>query len=189
MQKHIVNPSQPLANHRDSRSPRAPQGRGRVRPGAGARARERHSPWIRLLRRLFRIGCWAALAFGIGCAAYLTLRRSGDLRTVGWIPYPIARWADYHGRARNLFAYGILALPVMVLFRDHSLQAKWLAALGVLGTALEYGQLFIPTRWFEWQDIALSLAGLASTWVAVEGYRWCSRALARRIRGRRQLLR
>jgi hypothetical protein len=135
------------------------------------------------------MSCWAALAFGIGCAIYLTLRRSSDLRTVGWIPYPIARWADYHGEARNLFAYAILAMPVMVLFRDHRIQAKWLAALGVLGTALEYGQLFIPTRWFEWQDIALSLAGLASSWVLVEGYRGGSRALAKWIRAKRRILR
>jgi VanZ family protein len=69
------------------------------------------------------------------------------------------------------------------------MQLRWLAALGLLGTALEYGQLFIPTRWFEWQDIALSLAGLATTWVAVEGYRWIIRRLSAHARGRRAFLR
>jgi hypothetical protein len=106
---------------------------------------------------------------GIASATYLTLRRNSNLRTVWWIPYPIASWADYHGRVRNLVAYGVLAAPVMALYRDYKRQLLCLAVLGVLGTALEYGQLFVPTRWFEWQDIALSLAGLLATWVLVEG--------------------
>jgi hypothetical protein len=113
-----------------------------------------------------------ALGFGIASAIYLTLRPSSNLRTVDWIPYPIALWADYHGRTRNLAAYALLAVPVLVLFRDHRTQLKWMGVLAILGTALEYGQLLIPTRWFEWQDIALSLAGLATSWVLVEGFRF-----------------
>src|ERR1035438_645523 len=111
--------------------------------------------WIRTLSAAFRGACWFALAFGIASAIYFTLRRSSNLRTVWWIPSPIALWADYHGRTRNLAAYAILALPVLFLFEDRRKQLIWMASLGVLGTALEYGQLFIPTRWFEWQDIAL----------------------------------
>jgi len=126
---------------------------------------------MRALSAAFRRCCWLALAFGVASAVYLTLRPSSDLRTVWWIPYPVALWADYHGRTRNLAAYAILAMPVLVLVRDRQAQLKWMAALGLLGTALEYGQLFIPTRWFEWQDIALSLAGLASSWILVEGLR------------------
>jgi hypothetical protein len=155
----------------------------------GISRRSFRARWIRALHAGFRAACWAALAFGISSAIYLTLRRSGDLRTVNWIPYPVALWADYHGRSRNLVAYAILALPVLVLFDDRRIQLRWLAALGLLGTALEYGQLLIPTRWFEWQDIALSLAGLATTWVAVEGYRWITRRLSAYTRRRRAFLR
>jgi hypothetical protein len=134
--------------------------------------------WRRAFLAAFRGGCWFALCFGIGSAAYLTCKRNSNLRTEWWIPYPIAVWADYHGRARNLVAYAVLALPVMALFRDHRKQFAWLAFLGLLGSALEYCQLFIPTRWFEWQDIALSLAGLAMCWIAVEG----SLFIVRRLR-------
>jgi len=131
-------------------------------------------------------GCsWLALAFGVCSAVYLTLRPSSDLRTVWWIPYPVALWADYHGRTRNLAAYAILAMPVLILIRDRRAQLKWLAALGLLGTALEYGQLFIPTRWFEWQDIALSLAGLACSWLVAEGLRLGSRRLRHALHARR----
>lgn len=131
--------------------------------------------WIRATQAAFRGACWLAFAVGAVCAVYLTLRRSSDLRTVWWIPYPIARWADYHGRTRNLVAYCLLATPILVLNRDRTRQVKWLAALGIFGTVLEYGQLFIPTRWFEWQDIALTLAGLLASWLLVEGIRYALR--------------
>jgi hypothetical protein len=125
--------------------------------------------WRRAFLAAFRGGCWIALSFGIASATYLTCKRDSNLRTEWWIPYPVAAWADYHGRVRNLYAYAILGMPVMALFRDYRRQLTWLALLGIIGTALEYCQLFIPTRWFEWQDIALSLAGLALCWVVVEG--------------------
>ncbi|HEY1764164.1 MAG TPA: hypothetical protein VGF85_04520 [Opitutaceae bacterium] len=131
--------------------------------------------WIRAAQAAFRGACWLSFVFGAACAVYLTLRRSSELRTVWWIPYPLARWADYHGRTRNLVAYWLLATPILVLNRDRSRQLKWLVALGIFGTALEYGQLWIPTRWFEWQDIALTLAGLLASWVMVEGARWAFR--------------
>ena len=184
MSRRYVKPPLPLSGSRDHKDPNAPASRtcSQTRMGISRRS-------FKALHAGFRAACWASFAFGIASAIYLTLRRSGDLRTVNWIPYPVALWADYHGRSRNLVAYAILALPVLVLFDNRRMQLRWLAALGLLGTALEYGQLFIPTRWFEWQDIALSLAGLATTWVAVEGYRWIIRRLSAHARGRRAFLR
>jgi hypothetical protein len=135
---------------------------------------------MRALSAGSRAGCWLALVVGAGCAVYLTLRGSSNLRTVSWIPYPIALWADYHGRTRNLVAYALLGVPVLVRFREHKKQLQWLLALGILGTLLEYGQLWIPSRWFEWQDIALSLAGLAAAWIIGEGIRLALRKIRRR---------
>jgi hypothetical protein len=193
MSRHYVKPPLPLPGRKDHKGPHAIAPRTRTGVRAGISRRSLGARWLRALHsglhKAFRAACWAALAFGIASAIYLTLRRSGDLRTVSWIPYPVALWADYHGRSRNLVAYAILALPVLVLFDDRKTQLSWMVALGVLGTALEYGQLFIPTRWFEWQDIALSLAGLATSWVAVEGYRLIFRRLSARSRARRPLLR
>jgi len=145
--------------------------------------------WLRAGAAAFHGCCWLALAFGVASAVYLTWRTSSDLRTVPWIPYPVARWADYHGRTRNLAAYAILALPVLVLFRDRRAQARWMAALALFATALEYGQLFIPTRWFEWQDIALSLVGLALAWALVEGFRLGMRSLSVEGNARRYRMR
>jgi hypothetical protein len=64
-------------------------------------------------------------------------------------------------------------LPVLVLYSDRTKQMRCILSLGLLGTTLECAQLWIPTRWFEWQDIALSLAGLGVSWVVVEIVRGC----------------
>jgi hypothetical protein len=166
---------------RPNRAKPSEQGyRHQIRPVTLSTHRSYRARWVRAFSAAFRAVCWVALFFGIVSAVFLTLRRSSDLRTIWWIPYPAALWADYHGRIRNLVAYAILALPALILYRDRRKQLRWLVGLGVLGTALEYGQLFIPTRWFEWQDIALSLTGLATAWIFVETFRLCFRRLARR---------
>jgi hypothetical protein len=130
---------------------------------------------LKLADRTLYYGSIGALLFGIVAACYLTLRRSSDLSTITWLPPaldPIIRWVDAHGRLRNVPAYALLALPVMVLCRTGRSRAIAISLLAVLGAVLEGLQYFIPTRFCEWQDVALSWAGLALTWLLVAGARW-----------------
>jgi len=121
--------------------------------------------------KVVRAGCAVAIVVGVISAVYLTDRRSGDLRTIPWLPvwlHDIARWADYHGRFRNVPAYGILALPVLVLFSSVRKRASAVVALAAFATLMEYTQLLVPTRIFDWYDIIESWLGILITWALVE---------------------
>lgn len=126
---------------------------------------------------------------GIAAALDLALRQSGILQLVEWLPEPIARWADAHGRFRNFPAFSLLALPFLCFARRTWTRAIITAALAVFATLLELAQYFRPQRWVEWQDIAWSCAGLAVAWLIFEGgaalLRWRQRAqVAAHIRRR-----
>ncbi len=122
----------------------------------------------RLLLQLFRIGCWTAGIFGVICGLYLTLKPSSMLSEVPWLPGGIARWADSYGRFRNFPAYATLALPFMLVCNGRRARARAIRWLALFGAAVEAAQYFLPTRWCEWQDVAWSWAGLATTWIATE---------------------
>jgi len=92
----------------------------------------------------------------LGVIAFLCLRRSSRLEDLWWIPSWLARWADRHGCLDNIPAFALLAFILSVVFgrRTGSVIAVALA----LG--LEYAQLFIPTRCFDWRDILSSELGV-----------------------------
>jgi glycosyltransferase involved in cell wall biosynthesis len=114
---------------------------------------------------------WGLGLLGLAAGADLTLRRSSDLATVWWIPRVISRWTDLHGELRNLPAYFLLACPYLAVLRSPRSRIAAIIALGVFGTVLECLQLFIPTRWFDLMDIALTWAGLLLAWISFEGFR------------------
>ncbi|HZZ18694.1 MAG TPA: VanZ family protein [Opitutaceae bacterium] len=121
--------------------------------------------------KLIRLACVAAILFGIVSAVYLTDRRSSNLETIEWLPGWLrgaAHWADYHGRFRNVPAYGLLSVPVLVLFTTTRNRGRAVGALAVFATAMEFTQLFIPTRFFDGLDIIESWLGIVIVWVVVE---------------------
>src|ERR1019366_6491362 len=99
---------------------------------------------------------------------------------------PIIRWADDHGRLRNVPAYALLAMPVMVLCRTRKSRAIAIIFLAVFGAILEGLQTFIPTRFCEWQDVALSWVGLLITWGLAEGLYWSAGRLWPHRHGRKR---
>lgn len=121
-----------------------------------------------------RLAAAIAAACGVVLAVYLTLRPSGAFGTVPWIPGTLARWADEYGRFRNFPAYALLAWPCLGLFHGFAARAKVTVALALLAGGLEFGQLFVVTRWVEYQDVVWSWAGVLATWFVFE------RAAARR---------
>lgn len=99
-----------------------------------------------------------------GLLAYLSLRASSSLRTVPWMPGHLGRWADTNGILRNTVAFlalGLLAFGLLGRGR------RIVAALAAFAVAIEVPQIWIPTRIFDWRDIAASLAGLALAWAAL----------------------
>lgn len=130
------------------------------------------SRWLlKIAIKALRAGCIVATIFGVASAIYLTDRRSSDIETIRWLPnslHNIAHWADYHGRFRNVPAYALLALPTLILLRTRASRARGILILALFAMVMEYTQLFIPTRFFEWQDITESWVGLVATWSLVE---------------------
>lgn len=108
---------------------------------------------------------------GIMAALDLTLRSSGYMQRVGWLPGPIAYWADSHGQFRNLPAFFLLALPFLIVFRGRSNRIKTTGALAAFAAVLEFAQFLRPNRWVEWEDIALSWAGLLLAFALYETLR------------------
>ncbi len=123
------------------------------------------------LSGLVQTACWGLGLLGLLAGAYLTLRKSSDLATVWWIPRVISRWTDPHGELRNLPAYFLLACPFLVVLKGPRGRITAIILLGIFGTMLECLQLFIPTRWFDLMDIALTWAGLLAAWVLFESFR------------------
>lgn len=96
-----------------------------------------------------------------GLLAFFALRSSAFFQPIEWLPRPIGRWADRHGVARNIvafFAFGLAALAIL------GTRWTWVLALCAFGTALEVAQLWIPTRVFDWRDIAATVAGVLAAW-------------------------
>jgi hypothetical protein len=138
--------------------------------------------------KLIRAACVFAIVCGIASAIYLTDRRSSDLATIEWLPgwlHGVAHWADYHGRFRNVPAYGMLSVPVIILCTTTRSRGRAVAFLAMFATVMEYTQLFIPTRFFDWFDIIESWLGIAIVWVLVEAAYFVSR-IAHRITARRE---
>jgi chromosome segregation ATPase len=67
----------------------------------------------------------------------------------------------------------------MVLCRTGRSRAIAISLLAVLGAVLEGLQYFIPTRFCEWQDVALSWVGLLLTWGLAESLYWSAGRLRR----------
>jgi hypothetical protein len=128
--------------------------------------------------RFLQIAMLAIALIGTAAALDLTLRSSGYMKLVNWVPQPVAYWADSHGQLRNLPAFFLLALPFLALARRKRHRAFVTIALGLFATALEFAQFFLPNRWVEWEDIVWSWTGVIAAWLVFE----CLRLAFNRLR-------
>jgi hypothetical protein len=169
------------AKFKDGTKPVTPnQKRMLEQPGAAARKVRGGSA----APRLFRSACWVAIIVGLMLGAYLCLRPSGELTTLSWLPDPLERWADRHGRLRNLPAFAALALPFMCVANGRRARRKAFFGLAAFSAGLELAQHFIPTRLCEWQDIMWSWIGLGFTWLGFEIFRLALGHVQRLLRQR-----
>jgi VanZ family protein len=100
------------------------------------------------------------------------------------MPRALGDWLERNGRFRNFPAYAILAVPYLLLFRRFKCRAAAMLLLAVFGSVLEALQYFLPSRWCEWQDAALSVAGLSAAWLVYEVAYWAIRQRANAIASR-----
>lgn len=162
------NPPSSSSGHRPSR-PKTKPSRREHRPSL---LRVVHLAWI-AGGHCLRIASIGAILFGVIAAVYLTVRTSSSTRTIPWLPdwvHPISVWMDHHGYLQNIPAYALLALPFMTLFRGSRARAQIVGTLALFATVLEAIQYFIPSRFCEWQDVALSWVGLLITWGSFEAF-------------------
>lgn len=101
---------------------------------------------------------------GIGLVTFLSLRSSPALSTVSWLPRSIAHWADAHGRLCNFPAYGLLAVPFLLITSNLRWQMGMLAGLALLIVAFEIIQLDLLARSCDPADVAWGWAGLLTAW-------------------------
>lgn len=120
--------------------------------------------------RAWRAAGWALLGAGVAAASWLTLSQSGRVPAVPGLPEPLVDWMNSHGRLRNVPAYFLLTIPAVVLAPPRR-TAHAALAIGVLAAVLEFAQLGILSRQFDWWDILLSWLGSAvayAGWMRIE---------------------
>jgi VanZ family protein len=95
---------------------------------------------------------------------FLAWRESSWLGDIEWMPRWISRWADVHGVTRNFAAFLVFGIVGFAL-----LGRGWrqMALFAFFAIGIEVAQLWIPNRYFDWRDIAASLAGLLLGWTVV----------------------
>lgn len=107
---------------------------------------------------------YIALIIGVGLVLYLSWEPDPSMKHIRFIPAWIGRWADakpnWELRTAVPFVFlGILMsiLPSRWPFYKHWVNS-WLMLVGIVILA-ETGQLFIPERYFQWEDIGWGALG------------------------------
>jgi hypothetical protein len=110
------------------------------------------------------------LVISLGMSGFLILRSSPYTAELPWIPDWLGRWTDTHGILRNLPAFaGLYMVCAYCLGQRYRYQG--LIGVVYLAAILEFAQILIPGRVFEWKDIFMSWAGALVGFVVVESWR------------------
>jgi hypothetical protein len=111
-----------------------------------------------------REACWPVACAGLAMGGYLTLRPSGQMANMWWLPTVIGQWCDQHGQLRNVPAFFLLVIPFLIALRRFPQRFVAMLALGFLAAFVEAMQLVLPGRHSEWEDVVFSWAGLLIAW-------------------------
>lgn len=104
----------------------------------------------------------------MGLAVYLSVKSSPRMTAVDWLPQWITRWADQHGRLRNFPAFGLIALPFLLLMPSRTSRIRIVIALTSLVATLELIQNWIPARSPDIGDVFWAGLGLLAALILVE---------------------
>jgi len=121
-----------------------------------------------MMRVLQRIIWGGALIGVLGAVVWCGLAPSPDMAELGWMPRWLGRWANENPTFRNFPAFGLLAAAIyssgfVPLESGRGALAFFSAvASSAVALAVELSQLLLPTRFFDPDDIAWSMAGALS---------------------------
>jgi hypothetical protein len=122
-----------------------------------------------------RLGIFLGLAagiLGVGLVLYLSLKSSSRMTEVNWLPAGLTRWADAHGRFRNFPAFGLIALPFLILASSRVRRFQIAGALALLVALLEVLQNWIPARSPDVWDVVWASLGLLAALAGAELLTW-----------------
>lgn len=130
------------------------------------------NPRIRFRIHFLRIILGVGLIGLFGLVLYCALRSSPRLAEIPWLPAWLGRWSDRNDTFRHFVGFGALALMAMVLPRAilpsfperAKTQFRHLCLVIALAlvAGLEFIQLEIPTRNFDWLDMYWGWLGVLS---------------------------
>jgi len=135
------------------------------------------NPPVRLRIHFLRITLAVGLAALLALVLYCALRSSPRLTEIPWLPLWLTQWADRMDTFRHFVGFGVLALMAMVLprailplcrpaARDQFRHLCLLISLALVA-ALEFFQLRIPGRNFDWLDVYWGSLGVLSARVVL----------------------
>lgn len=115
----------------------------------------------------------AALA-ALGAILFLGLMPRPEIRPLGFLPDPLARFIDAQYTGRHVFGFLAFHLALLGLgwlgavALGPARRARLAGALALFAVALELGQLPLPHRSVDFSDILASWAGIALAFVLTE---------------------
>jgi hypothetical protein len=111
------------------------------------------------------IGLACVLAAVFWCA----LSKSPLMVEICWMPAWLGKWADAYPILRNFPAFALLSFIASLALANFTCMRRTISNLSVaiiswlgvslIGVALEFAQIWIPSRSFDLLDIAWTLAG------------------------------
>ena len=103
-----------------------------------------------------------ALVVILGLVCFFSWLPSPNLRDTGLFPGKLGEWVDNHYNSRTAIPFVLLGFGLRVFFKDK----RFLNSLIVISSfslllviVVETGQLWLPDRHFDFEDIAWGLLG------------------------------
>lgn len=128
-----------------------------------------------------RLKRWVLIALGsiaVAAVAFFSWRSSPHLAEIRWLPPFLGAWADAHPNLRTALPFAGLAGLSGLLLSSRLPRLCWLFAWVLLLCLTEFGQMLLPQRTFDWEDLAWGAAGLLLVFVLIEWVRLLARARA-----------
>src|SRR5262245_26137008 len=140
-------------------------------------------------------GLWRLAFFALFAAMiYLSWKPNPGIKQVKLMPTLLANWFDEHDGWKNFIGFGLLALALLMgwrepgekrspnpIFASLTRELKLFAAFCCLVVLLEIGQLALPRRVCDWRDVLVGWLGGLIVWMALNVPRWI-RGLAPKFR-------
>lgn len=126
------------------------------------------------------VGAFLALAALAGIAA-LAFMPEPEIKRLGFVPRDVAVFFDRNDFLKNLLGFGALRLALAVSLAPFEFSRGWRGGARVtawslgLVVGLEAGQMFLPKRSFDWNDILAGGLGVMATGVLSATAGWVVR--------------